>query len=153
MGAVALMGGLYLGKRWALLLPFLVLLISDSVLNVQMGSPLFVWERLVDYGAFLVIGLAGLCLRNTGQTGKLSAAFATPLFFFLVSNLGVWLFGLGIGGVPYAKNFIGFLTCFTAALPFLSGTILGDWSFMTLFAAVWMLVNIPYRSATRTAAI
>jgi hypothetical protein len=152
-GALALMGGMYLGKRWALALPFIALFISDSLLNVQMGSPLFDWGRLVDYGAFLMIGMAGLVLRNAGRSGKLSAALATPFFFFLVSNLGVWLFGLGIGGVPYAKTLTGLATCFTAALPFLSGTVLGDWGFMALFAAVLMLARIPFRSVSRSAAL
>ena len=147
-GAIALMGGLYLGKRWALALPFIALFISDLALNVQMGSPLFAAGRLVDYGAFLLIGLAGLKLRGSGQMEKLTAAFATPLFFFLVSNLGVWLFGLGIGGVPYAKSVTGLLTCFTAALPFFSGTLLGDWGFMTLFAAVLSIARIPSRPAS-----
>ena len=148
-GAIALMGGLYLGKRWALALPLLTLILSDSLLNLQMGSPVFVWGRLVDYGAFLLIGLAGLGLRGHGLPGKLSAALATPFFFFFVSNLGVWLFGLGIGGIPYTKDFSGLLACFTAALPFLSGTFLGDWGFMALFASsMLMLARIPSRSAS-----
>jgi len=152
-GAIALMGGLYLGKRWALVLPFVALLISDSVLNLQMGSPLFAWGRLVDYSAFLMIGLAGLTLRDSGRMEKLSAAFATPFFFYLISNLGVWFCGLGIGGVPYAKSLAGLATCFTAALPFLSGTLLGDWGFMTLFAAVLMIARIPARSASSGVAL
>ena len=153
VGAIALMGGLYLGKRWALLLPVAALLVSDFFLNTQMGTPLFAWGRLVDYAAFLMIGLCGLRLRDAGQTKKLIAAFATPFFFFFLSNLGVWLFGLGIGGVPYAKDLSGLLTCFIAALPFLSGTVLGDWGFMALFAAVLMLAQIPQRSTAARASL
>jgi hypothetical protein len=148
IGAIALMGGFYLGRRWALVLPFVVLLISDCLINAHLGSPLFAWERLIDYAAFLLIGLAGLTLRDAGLTKKFLAILATPFFFFVVSNLGVWLFGIGIGGVPYAKDFAGLLTCFTAALPFLSGTMLGDWGFMALFGAVMMLVRIPFQPTT-----
>ena len=149
VGAIALMGGLYLGKRWALILPFAALLISDVVLNLQMGSPLFVWGRMIDYSAFLMIGVAGVMLRKSSRMEKLTAAFTTPLFFFLISNLGVWFCGVGIGGVPYAKSFVGLVTCFTAALPFFSGTLLGDWGFMTLFAAVLMIARIPFCSPSK----
>lgn len=153
VGAIALMGGLYLGKRWALVLPVAALLVSDFFLNAQMGSPLFAAGRLVDYAAFLMIGLCGLQLRGAGQTPKFLAAFATPFFFFFLSNLGVWLFGLGIGGIPYTKDLSGLLTCFVAALPFLSGTVLGDWGFMALFAAVLMIANLPTRYAAERATL
>lgn len=149
-GALALMGGLYLGKRWALALPLVTLLASDLILNLQMNSPLFAWARLIDYAAFLVIGLSGLGLRNSTSTRKLAACVATPVFFFLVSNLGVWMFGIGITGAPYSKDLSGLLSCFTAAIPFLRGTLLGDWGFMALFAGISMLARVPSRSAETT---
>ncbi len=152
-GAFALMGGLYLGKRHAIAVPLLALLATDFFLNKQMGSPLFAWARGIDYAAFLLIGLAGLGLRQSGRAPKLAAAFATPFFFFLVSNFGVWLFGVGISGAPYEKSLAGLLACYAAGLPFLSGTVLGDWGYMALFAGVLMLARIPFRSPARERAI
>ncbi len=136
IGAFALMGGFYLNKRFALAVPVLVLVLSDLVLNAQMGYPVFHAPRLLDYSAFLVIGMAGLALRDRSWKFQLGGAVSVPLFFYAVSNLGVWLTGLSLSGQPYARTFAGLVECYVAGLPFLRGSMLGDWGFMALFAAV-----------------
>ncbi|MBI4343638.1 MAG: hypothetical protein HY601_02355, partial [Candidatus Omnitrophica bacterium] len=50
--AIALFGGTYLSKRWALLLPLAILVLSDLVLGWYPGIS-FTW------GAFLLTGLLG----------------------------------------------------------------------------------------------
>jgi hypothetical protein len=136
IGAMALMGGMYFGRRFALWVPLSALVVTDVVLNVRDGYSWFYWPRLVDYGFFALIGLLGYGVRNSRWTPKLGAALATPFIFFFGSNFGVWLFGLSNANVPYAKTWQGLLECFAAALPFFQGTIFGDYLFVSVFAAI-----------------
>ncbi|MGA2140657.1 MAG: DUF6580 family putative transport protein [Verrucomicrobiia bacterium] len=139
VAAMALLGGMYLGRRYALWVPLAVLLATDIVLNVWMGYPIIYWPRGFDYAAFLLVGLLGLWARERKVGVKIGAAIATPFVFFLISNFAVWLFGLSLANTPYAKTLSGLAECYTAGLPFLRGTMIGDWAFMALFAlsAVW----------------
>jgi hypothetical protein len=141
LAAMALIGGMYLGRRMALWVPLAVLVLTDLILNVQMGYPAFYWPRAFDYAAFLLVGLLGLWVRNRKLGAKIGAAIATPFLFFLISNFAVWLFGLSLANAPYAKTFSGLAECYTAALPFLRGTVIGDWAFMAVFALTAVLVH------------
>ena len=136
-----------------MVVPFVALFLSDLFLNQQAGYAAFHWPRMIDWAAFLLIGMAGLAVRDRGWKMKLGATFATPLFFFAVSNFGVWLTGINLAGVPYAKTFAGLTECYVAGLPFLRGTMLGDWGFAALFIAVMQLAaaspepKLPFLSA------
>jgi hypothetical protein len=141
LAAMSLIGGLYLGRRFALWVPLAVLVLTDLILNKQMGYPLIYWPRAFDYGAFLLIGLLGLWAREKKLGVKVGAALATPFLFFLISNFAVWLFGLNLANAPYAKTFSGLAECYTAALPFLRGTVIGDWAFMAVFAVTAVLIR------------
>jgi hypothetical protein len=135
IAALALIGGMFFGKRYALWLPLAILAVSDLILNARMNYPLFYWPRLIDYAAFAGIGLLGMWLRERPAKAKIAGALATPFAFFLVSNFGVWLFGLNLAGEFYPKTLAGLSACYAAGLPFLRGTIIGDYAFMALFAA------------------
>jgi len=134
VAAISLLGGMYLGRRYALWVPLAVLAATDILLNLWMGYPILYWPRAFDYAAFLLIGLLGLWARHRNLGIKTAAAIATPFLFFLISNFAVWLFGLNLANVHYAKTIPGLIDCYTAGLPFLRGTIIGDWTFMALFA-------------------
>lgn len=151
IGAFALIGGFYLGKRHALIVPFAVLFISDLFLNLQAGYAAFHWPRAIDWAAFLLIGMAGLAVRDKGWKTKLGATFATPFFFYAVSNFGVWLTGISLAGVPYAKTLQGLTECYVAGLPFLRGTMLGDWGFAALFVALMQLAAMKSQRAATAA--
>jgi hypothetical protein len=149
VGAMALLGGMYMGRRYALWVPLAVLAVTDVVLNVWMGYPMFYGPRVFDYGAFLLIGLLGLWARNRKVGSKISAVIATPFLFFLISNFAVWLFGLNLANEPYAKTFSGLIDCYVAGLPFLRGTIVGDWGFMVLFAVSALALRRSYGERNR----
>lgn len=134
VAALALIGGMYFGRRYALWLPLAILAISDLLLNAQSNYPLFYWPRVIDYVAFAAIGLLGMWLRSRSTGWKLSGAAATPVFFFLLSNFGVWLFGLNLANEFYPKTLAGLSACYAAGLPFLRGTLIGDYAFMAVFA-------------------
>jgi hypothetical protein len=137
VAALAFVGGMYFGRRYALWVPLAVLALTDLVLNVRVGYPVFFWPRAIDYGAFVLIGLLGLWARGRRVGAKFGCALATPFLFYLISNFGVWLFGIE----NYPKTFAGLGQCYVAALPFLRGTMIGDWTFMILFISILKLVR------------
>jgi len=141
LGAIAFMGGMCLGRRYALWVPLVALALTDLVLNARMGYPILYWPRAFDYGAFVLIGAAGLWARSQRQWAKLGLALATPFVFFLISNFGVWLFGLSLGNEPYPKTLAGLTACYAAGLPFLRGTLIGDWGFMLAFVGATALAT------------
>ena len=141
IAAMALLGGMYFGRRYALWVPLAVLALTDLVLNVQMGYPMVYGPRIIDYGTFVLIGASGLWVRNHRTLSKVGAALATPVAFYLISNFGVWLFGLGLSNQPYAKTLAGLADCYAAGLPFLRGTLIGDWAFMAVFAIALSLAR------------
>jgi hypothetical protein len=144
VAALAFVGGMYFGRRYAVWLPLAILGLSDLVLNVRAGYPAFYWPRLIDYAALAGIGAMGLWLRERPAAGKLAGALATPFVFFLASNFGVWLFGLNLANEFYPKTLAGLAACYAAGLPFLRGTLLGDYGFMALFAGSAWLVSRAY---------
>lgn len=141
VAAMALLGGMYMGRRYALWVPLAVLAVTDVVLNVRMGYPMIYWPRAFDYAAFLLVGLLGLWARERKLGTKISAAIATPFLFFVISNFAVWLFGMNLANAPYAKTLSGLAECYAAGLPFLRGTVIGDWAFMAAFALSAILLR------------
>jgi len=146
VAALALIGGMYFGRRYALWLPLAILATSDLVLNAQMHYPLLYVPRVIDYVAFAAVGLLGMWLRSRPVGLKIAGAAATPIFFFLVSNFGVWLFGLNLTNEYYPKTWSGLAECYTAAVPFLRGTFVGDWAFMALFAGSLLAMKAAAKS-------
>lgn len=148
LAAFALVGGFYLGKRHALWVPIVALFLSDLILNIQAGYAAIHWPRAIDWAVFLLIGAAALAVRDRNWKWKLATAFAAPWLFFVVSNFGVWLTGINLAGQPYPKSAAGLIECYTAGLPFLRGTLLGDWGFTALFAAVMQVAALTVKPAS-----
>lgn len=148
LAAFALVGGFYLGKRHALWVPLAALFLSDLILNLQAGYPAFHWPRSIDWAVLLLIGAAALAVRNRGWKWKLATVFAAPWLFFAVSNFGVWMTGINLAGQPYAKTTAGLVECYAAGLPFLRGTLLGDWGFTALFVGVMQLATATLKPAS-----
>ncbi len=112
VAAVALFSGAYLeDRRLALLVPLVALFLSDLVLGFYQGMA-------VVYLSFALIVAMGFWLRALMIAG---ATLAGSALFFVLTNFGVWAFG-----AMYPKTGAGLAACFTAALPFLRGTLEGD---------------------------
>jgi hypothetical protein len=129
LGAIGLFGAAYFDKKWqAFLIPIAATWLSDLFINNiiyrQYFSEFtwfyqgFYWQ----YGSYLLIVLAGIFILKTINIQKIVVgAIAPTTIFFLVSNFGVWA-----SGSMYPKTFEGLLTCYVAGIPFLKGTMLGD---------------------------
>jgi hypothetical protein len=131
VGAMFVLGGLYLGRNlgW-MAAPFAGLLVSDTVLNLAYDGRAIHPGRVFDYAAFLVVGLAARWMAGKPLAARIGLVVAAPVIFFGVSNFGVWA-----GGTMYPRTLTGLMDCYTLALPFFRGTLVGDW----LFAGLGML--------------
>ena len=122
IAAMALFGGTYLNKKYALIVPLIALFLSDIFLGFYQGM-LFV------YGSFLLIGVIGLWLRNHKSfRNVILASIGSSVLFFLITNFGVWL-----TGTMYAKSLSGLLDSYIMGLPFFRNTLFGDLGYVGLF--------------------
>ncbi len=109
--AIVLFSGIYLERKYAVLLPLALMIISDVMIGFYDGI-VFTW--------LAVLGCAyiGLWVRNHKNlramfAGSLLASFV----FFLISNFGVWASGY------YGYSGHGLVNCFVAAIPFYRDTL------------------------------
>ena len=131
IGAMALFSGAYLGRRWlAFAAPFGALLLSDLVLGFY-PELLFVY---VSVAATVLVGWA-LAARKTALRIA-SAALATSVLFFLLTNFGVWLMM-----DYYPKSLGGLLGCYVAAVPFFQNSVAGDLFFSGLLFGGFALLE------------
>jgi hypothetical protein len=131
IGAMALFGGAYLGRRWlAFAAPLGALLLSDLVLGFYSGMA-FV------YAATALAVLLGWALQaRRSPVRVVGAALASAVLFFLVTNFGMWLFS---GFYPLTAA--GLAACFVAALPFFQNSLAGDLVFCGLLFGGWALAE------------
>lgn len=120
--AIALFAGVYLNKKYALIIPLVALVISDAFLGFY---EYMYWV----YGTFLLVALIGLWLKrrveNNGGVKKAAwiggTTIVSSVIFFIVTNFGVWTSGL-----YYEMNLGGLIQCYTLAIPFFRNAIGGD---------------------------
>lgn len=113
--AIALFGGTYLSRRWAILLPLAIVAISDVWLGWH-NTILFTW------GAFVLTGLTAWWVRQRPSPSRIVAgSLGGSLLFFVLTNFGVWLVG-----ELYPRTAAGLWACYVAAIPFFRSTLLGD---------------------------
>ena len=130
IAAMALFGGVYLNRGYAVAVPIVALLISDIVIGFY--SPTVMASV---YGSFVLTGLIGLWLRKRkSPRSVVLAALGSSVLFFLVTNFAVWLGGW------YPRNLSGLVECYTLALPFFRNTILGDLFYTGVFFGGYELV-------------
>lgn len=130
--AMALFAGATLPHRWlAVLIPVTALFLSDLLLGLHK-------EMLFIYIPFAIIALASSFAKSQEKSWMNRPFFlgfsslAASLFFFTVSNFGVWL----VSGM-YVRSAEGLVTCYMMALPFLVNQIVGDLFFSALLFTAW----------------
>lgn len=147
LGAIGLFGAAHFSKKWQVfLIPIAATWLSDLFINNVIYAqyyPEFTWfyEGFYwQYGSYLLIALAGLAIFNKVNTSKvLAGALASTTIFFLMSNFGCW-----IGSTTYPQNFGGLLTCYSAGIPFLKGTLLGDLFYSSVLFGAFALAQIKF---------
>ena len=130
VGALGLLAGARMRLAQALLVPLVVMAVSDLLLQWLDGSTPF--HPFVYASMVVNVVLGRMLLSRTSSPWKLgSVSLLASVQFFLITNLGVWL-----GGTMYAPTLAGLTQCYVAGLPFFQYTLLGDLTFCgVLFGA------------------
>lgn len=131
IGALAIMAGTLLPKKYALFLPLIVMLAADYFIGFY-----DIKIMLSVYSSFLFYVILGNVFGKGEKTWKLpGGAIGGALLFFLITNFAVWAF------TPmYSKDFSGLLQSFTLALPFFKNTLLGDIFYTLFFLTAYQMV-------------
>lgn len=130
IAAVAIFGGAVLPRRWALSLPVAAMIMSDIIIGFH-PLVLLIWASFV-----AIAFLSSLLIRQAKPPGVVGASFGASIFFYLVSNFGVWL-----EGRMYPMTLPGLMDSYYMALPFFRNTLLGDLVFTGLLFGVYALVS------------
>lgn len=122
IAALALFGGVYLNKKYALVIPLIAMLFSDMILG-------FHASMLAVYACFFVTGIIGLWLRNHKNVFTvIGASLVSSILFYVVTNFNFWYVD-----ALYPKTLEGLLSSYINALPFFRNTIVGDLFYTGVF--------------------
>ena len=132
IGAMALFGGAYLGRRaLAFAAPLGALLLSDLVLGFYHGM------ATVYFSVALIVMIGMVALSRVSPIRVGLAALASSVLFFVVTNFGMWLFS-GF----YPRSLAGLEACYVAAIPFFQNTVAGDLFYATLLFGGFKLLEL-----------
>lgn len=107
VAAIALFAGAYMNKKYALIVPLLLMALSDVTLGMH-NVILFTW------GSFILTSILGLWLKNHKKLlAVCGMSLISSFIFYIVTNFGVWIMGW------YPRNTEGLIQCYIMALPFL----------------------------------
>jgi len=113
--AMALFSGVYFtNKKYAFLIPLLVMFLSDLVLG-------FSYITLFVYASFVLVSYIGYASKKI----KITTILLSSISFFVITNFGTWLIG-------YPKTLNGLMECYTLAIPFFRNSLIGDFLFAGL---------------------
>lgn len=137
--AIALFSGAkFQDKKWSVIIPVVSLFISDVILSYLNNFDIFHNTILFTYGSILLVILLGRLLNSERLNISKTVSFTllSSLLFFVITNIGVWLFSN-----MYTLDLTGLTKCFVLALPFLQKSIAGDLFFATVLFGVYELVS------------
>jgi hypothetical protein len=142
---IAIFGGTYLSKKYAVILPFLIIAISDYLLlyispykidftQIHPISAMFHSTTLYVWGSIIVSGIIGIWLKgHRSFKNFVTASLFASLQFFIVTNFGVWAEGM------YNRDLGGLLESYMMGIPFFKWTVLGDLFYTGVFIGAYEL--------------
>lgn len=140
IGAIALFGAAYFSRQWLMLaIPFAALFLTDLFINNIIYRELYgnqftlitSWWIYVAFALVMLAGMGWLAKKVNGSR-VLGASLSASAIFFLVTNFSVW----AESGM-YPKTAAGLAACYTAGIPFLGNTVLGDLFFSAAMFGVY----------------
>ncbi len=131
IAAIAFISSLYLGKRWAMILPLVILFLSDILIGF------YDWRIMVSvYGSFALVGGISWIARKYHSPVSIGVSVVSAsLLFFLITNGAVWFFSPW-----YEKSITGLLYAYELGLPFLRNMFLGDAVYTAVLLSVFEAV-------------
>ncbi len=154
-GAMALFGGHYFKDKWkAVLIPVIALWISDIFLNRAYYTDQWVFfygGQLWVYGTFAATVGLGMVMGKASFTRVIGFGVGAALLHWLVTDFGVWIGGSTdiTTGLPFTKDWNGFVKCLTLALPFLRNMIIGNIVFSGVMFGVFEWAQRRYPVLSR----
>jgi len=132
--AIALFSGRYFSKKFSLAIPLSIMIISDFLLGFSIVT-LFV------YFGFLVAIIFGYLSRRSHRWQMIfGSAIASSLFFYLITNFGVY-----ISGNWYPHTAQGLVDCYLMAIPFFRFSLFGDLFYTTVIFGAYQFFTIYSR--------
>lgn len=126
--AIALFGGVCLNKKYAIVMPLALMILSDALLGLH-NTVMFTW------GSILLISALGMFVRERKNAANITmSAFSSAVLFFIITNFGVWL----MGWYPLTLN--GLISCYTLAIPFFRTTMLSTLAYSLVLFGVYELI-------------
>lgn len=146
ISAIALFGGVYLARSYAIVLPVLAMFASDMLGEALGLFPGFHRTMPAVYGSFVLVGLIGLWIRSRKSVATIvGGTLAASILFFLVTNFAVWR-----EGILYPPTWNGLVDAYVAAIPFFRNTLVGDLFYVGIFFGAYELVVAWTRTIIRT---
>lgn len=130
VAAAALLAGAVLPRRWAIGVPLVAMLISDSIIGFY-----HVPVMLTVYVCFAASALLGSWLKDMKPVKIIGTSLASSTLFFLVTNFAVWA-----TADWYEKSWQGLALAYTLAIPFFRNTVLGDLIYTGVLFGAWVVV-------------
>lgn len=142
VGAVAIFSGFLLGAKRGIAVIFSGMLLSDVLSEGLYDAGTMIAVYLALFTCVLIgqkkINFGFSSVKINGLLSVFTKAISAGVVFYLISNLGVWLFS----GM-YAINIGGLLECYVLAIPFFKFTWLGDVSFsLLLFGSYYAITEL-----------
>jgi len=131
IAAIALFGGVYLNKKYALIIPLVVMAISDYFIGFY-----DIKLMLGVYLSFILVGVIGLIIKKKKNISTvIGGSVLGSVLFFLITNFSVWVF---YNWYPHTLSGLG--QCFSMAIPFFRNTLLGDLFYVAVLFGVYELI-------------
>ena len=141
---------LYFGARaprkyvW---IPVALFAASDVILTKIVYGYALPADTFISWGYYLAIVLfGGVLMTNSKPWRVLGAALSASVFFFIISNFGVWA-----AWATYPKTFGGLMAAYVAGLPFFRNDVAGDLVFTALFFGIGHMAHVMAERRTQAA--
>ena len=134
-------------KRFAFLFPVLSLFISDLLYQFLYSQGLstikgFYSGQWQNYLLIASITVIGFFINKNRISQIFIGSLAGAIYFFLISNLLVWIGGgWDINNQPYPRSFSGLMLCYSEALPFFKWSVLSTLLFNGIFFGSFYLLG------------
>lgn len=137
IGALALFAGVYLPRRYGIVLPLLVMLIGDFFVGYYEIDVM-----ITVYASFAATVMIGWLVSRQPTFVKIfGGALAAAVLFFLTTNFAVWA---SSSWYPHTAG--GLLSAYVMGLPFFRYSLMGDLLFTAvLFSSYAVATNLKFR--------
>ena len=140
-------GSIVKNKQYSFLLPLFSMLLSDVLYEVLFqlkisAIPGFYGGQWINYLLFGAVTFIGFAVNQNKWISILGGSLAGVLFYFLASNVAVWMGGgLALNNLPYPKTFDGLLNCLIAGVPFMKNSLIATLFFSAVLFGSYYLLN------------